>query len=92
MANKYKQPYHKAVDEAYEIFKAKNAEYGDAIQETGVLGAIVTLVGDVARLREMAIKQDLEDNIPQIEDKLLDALNYCVIATMLLQQGNLRGK
>ena len=90
--NPYEPEYFSAVLYAWKLFKEKNEQYGDAFQRTGVLGAGVTLTGDVARLEQMILRGDIEGNSAAIRDKAIDAINYCVMIVMLLDGNNYRGE
>ena len=86
--------YDKAVAAAKKIFEEKNAQYGDSITATGVLGASVELVGTSARLRQMVIKDSThgEAHREAVIDVLKDQINYAVIALMMLSESNWDGK
>lgn len=82
------------LQDALELFLRKNAEYGNAIEYTGLLGSIVAMTGDIARLRVMVLHRS--GDLPLIEfgnvqDKLLDILVQAAIGIMMLQKDNLTG-
>lgn len=79
---------------ATELFAEKNRLYGNAIVETGVLGAVVELVGITARLKQMVIRSSDAgaSQADKLEDILMDAHNYVNIARMMLREGNYRGR
>ena len=79
------------------VFEKKNAEYGDTVEETGLLGASVELVGCIARLRQLVLREgNLHDLEPSqkasIENALVDALNYSAIGLHMLRSGNMVGR
>lgn len=76
------------------MFRQKNAEYGDAIAETGVLGACVALIGDVGRLKQMVLNGTTHgrDRKGNLEDKLRDIAVQAVIGLMMLREENWEGK
>lgn len=76
------------------ILHEKNKLYGDSIQETGLLGAVVECIAKVARLRVMVLKHPGHgrDFNNEIEDTLVDLHNYSVIAMEMLASGNWEGK
>lgn len=76
------------------ILAEKNKLYGDSIQETGLLGAVVECIAKVARLRMMVLKHPGHgrDFYNEIEDTLLDLHNYSVIALEMLAKGNWEGR
>jgi hypothetical protein len=80
-----------------DVFTDRNKEYGDAIVETGVLGACVELVGATARLKVMVVKNPkwgVEPNFDRagVLNCLLDIHNYANIGLMMLEENNLRGQ
>lgn len=93
MRRRLKQ-YQSEIEETLKIFVVKNHEYGDAIAETGVLGAVTEIVGVAARLNKLVLKSTEHGrrDKQQIYDKLRDGLNYCVIGLMMLQDDNWEGK
>ena len=72
------------------FFAAKNKQYGNAIESTGVRGSVVALTGDVARLRVML--QEPELDMANLRDKLQDVLVQAGIGIVLLDAGNVDGK
>lgn len=77
-----------------EIFIAKNEEYGNAIVETGLLGACVELVGTVARLKKLVLKSGNGgiESTEAIRNVLSDTHNYAVIGIMMMDSENFTGK
>jgi len=75
------------------IFEEKNAQYGDSFARTGVLGATVTMIGDVDRLRQMVLKSPDFGKSQQssIVEVLKDVHNYANMALLLLAEGNWDG-
>ena len=78
------------------LFVRKNAEYGDAIATTGLLGAIVEIITVAARLKQLIRSPELILNDfglrNVIIDKLLDMHNYSNIALMMIEDGNADGE
>ena len=77
-----------------EILVTKNKLYGDSIQETGLLGAVVECVAKVARLKVMVIQNPSHGLNQQVEiaDTLLDLHNYSLIGMAMLEQKNWDGR
>lgn len=79
--------------ECQTVFANKNFQYGNSIQDTGAVGAVVTLIGDTARLRNIVLgnidlsKVDWEKS----REVLLDIHNYAAIAMMMIDNNNLIG-
>lgn len=80
--------------QAGQIFKQKNEEYGNAIDAGGVTGAVVELIGAVARLMVMVLHSPDagRSKKEQIRDKLLDLHNYANIAMIMLEHDNWQGE
>lgn len=76
------------------LFAQKNAQYGNTIVETGVLGASVELIGAVARLKKLVLKSGDggKKNKEALVDILMDIHNYANIALMMLAEDNFTGR
>jgi hypothetical protein len=76
-----------------ELFERKNKEYGNTIVETGVLGASVELIGGVARLKQLVLRNPTHgaDKDAELINVLMDLHNYSNIALMMLQENNFSG-
>lgn len=85
--------FHNTCAQCEELFAEKNELYGNSIVETGVLGAVVELVGITARLKKIVLRSaDAgEGEADKLQDILMDAHNYSGIALMMLNDGNFRG-
>jgi hypothetical protein len=81
-------------DSAKELFASKNAGYSDAIAETGVLGAVVAIVGINARLKAMVLRSPDagESQAEKLKDLIKDLHNYANIAGMMMMDGNWKGE
>lgn len=82
------------LEQAFQMFLKKNEQYGNAIEYTGVLGAVVAMTGDIARLRVMTLQRSEEPDLPEmlnIRDKLLDILVQAAIGILMLDKDNLKG-
>jgi hypothetical protein len=83
-----------ACKEAENVFIEKNKQYGNAIVETGVQGACIELVGCVARLKKLVLKNPSHgEDIPykELRNIFIDAHNYANIAMMMQDQQNFTG-
>jgi len=72
--------------EALELFRKKNADYGDAFATYGPIGVIVRMGDKVNRL--VSINQNgvtLVDS-ESVRDTLIDLHNYAAMAVMLLDE------
>ena len=88
------QTFERVCASCTQLFGQKNAEYGDTIAATGVLGASVELIGTVARLKKLVLQapDGGESNVTALVDIFKDLHNYSNIALMMMQEGNWRGK
>lgn len=75
------------------VFRAKNAAYGNAIERTGVLGAVVEIIGAAARLPQLVLKSYTHgrNSREALENVLVDIHNYAGIALMMLEKDNWEG-
>ncbi len=71
---------------AIELFAKKNADYGDAFAEYGVLGVIVRIGDKIFRLKTLTDKANKNKQVKDesIKDTLEDLFNYTAMAVMLL--------
>jgi hypothetical protein len=76
------------------LFARKNRQYGNAIRHTGVLGAVVEIIGAAARLPAMVLRNTTHgrDIQAKLIDVLLDIHNYASIAIMMLHDDNWEGE
>jgi len=82
------------LEQAFQMFLEKNEQYGNAIEYTGVMGSVVAMTGDIARLRVMTLQRYEEPDLPEmlnIRDKLLDILVQAAIGILMLDKDNLKG-
>jgi hypothetical protein len=75
-----------------DIFAEKNRQYGDAIRFGGAIGAVMELIGCVARLQTLVVLNDGPYDLEAIYNALRDAHNYANIATMLVTDDNWKGE
>jgi hypothetical protein len=72
-------------EEALELFKRKNADYGDAFAKFGVVGVLMRIEDKIQRA--LSITKNgvnlVEDE--KINDTLVDLHNYAAMALMLLK-------
>lgn len=76
------------------LFEAKNRAYGDTIWKTGVLGAVVELIGACARLPQMVLRNEYHgrDVNENLVDVLKDIHNYAAIGLMMIESDNWEGE
>lgn len=84
--------YTKIVNEMYEIYKAKNADYGDSVHDTflkyGLLSFLVRMEDKISRLRSLTLKGKKEQRVKNesILDTLRDLANYAILAIIELEE------
>jgi len=75
-------------NEALELFKRKNADYGDAFANYGSIGVIVRMGDKIQRLVSVTNRSvSLIDN-ESLRDTLIDLHNYAAMAIMLIDEKN----
>ena len=73
-------------DEALDLFKKKNADYGDAFANYGSIGVLVRMGDKISRLQSITTKQISLVNSEALRDTLIDLHNYSAMAIMLLDE------
>ena len=76
----------KVHDEGLELFKKKNADYGDAFANYGAIGVLVRMGDKIQRLQSITSKNISLVNDEKIRDTLIDLHNYSAMAIMLLDE------
>ena len=66
--------------------KKKNADYGDAFANYGVVGVLVRMGDKIARLQSITTKCVNLINTESLRDTLIDLHNYSAMAIMLLDE------
>ena len=73
-------------NEGLELFKKKNADYGDAFANYGVVGVLVRMGDKISRLQSITTKCVSLVNTESLRDTLIDLHNYSAMAIMLLDE------
>lgn len=81
--------YGKVQKEAIELFKKKNADYGDAFANYGPIGVIVRMGDKISRLTSVTKSGVTMVNTESVRDTLIDLHNYAAMAVMLLDEDKL---
>ena len=71
---------------ALELFKKKNADYGDAFAKYGVIGVLMRMEDKLQRSLSISKKQVSLVDDESIKDTLIDLHNYAAMALMLLNE------
>ena len=92
--NKIDRPsqMEKVQKEGLELFKKKNADYGDAFANYGVIGVLVRMGDKIARLQSITTKCVSLVNTESLRDTLIDLHNYSAMAIMLLDEDKEKAK
>jgi hypothetical protein len=72
--------------EGLELFKKKNADYGDAFANYGPVGVIVRMGDKIHRLMSVSNSKISLVNSESLRDTLIDLHNYAAMAVMLLDE------
>jgi len=69
-----------------ELFRKKNADYGDAFAQHGVIGVLIRIQDKIQRAISISKNNiELVDD-EKIEDTLIDLHNYAAMALILLKE------
>jgi hypothetical protein len=72
--------------EALQLFAKKNADYGDAFAQHGIIGVIVRMEDKLQRSISLSRRSIQLVNDESLRDTLLDLHNYAAMALMLLDE------
>lgn len=70
---------------ALELFRKKNADYGDAFAKYGLVGVLMRIEDKIQRALSISKSGIVLVNDEGLEDTLLDLHNYAAMALMLKQ-------
>lgn len=73
-------------EEARELFRKKNADYGDAFATYGTIGVLVRLGDKIKRLQSITVKSVSLVEDEKMRDTLIDLHNYAAMGIMLLDE------
>ena len=74
--------------EALELFKKKNKDYGDSFATYGPIGVIVRIGDKISRLNSITKNGINMVNDESLRDTLIDLHNYSAMAVMLMDEKN----
>lgn len=75
---------------ALQLFKKKNADYGDAFATYGAVGVIVRMGDKISRLSSIDNSNITLVNDESMKDTLMDLHNYSAMALMLLEEDEMK--
>ena len=78
--------YREIHDEAFELFKKKNKDYGDAFADYGSIGVLVRLGDKIRRCQSITNSGIQLVNDESLRDTLIDMHNYSAMAIMLMDE------
>ena len=73
-------------DEGLELFRRKNADYGDAFATYGAIGVLVRMGDKIKRLMSISSTKITMVDDESMYDTLLDLHNYSAMALMLIKE------
>ena len=78
--------YEKIQHEAKELFRKKNADYGDSFSTFGSIGVIVRMGDKISRLNTIDKNKIINVDNETLRDTLIDLHNYSAMAIMLMDE------
>jgi hypothetical protein len=80
------EQFSQVQNEGLELFKRKNADYGDAFANYGPVGVIVRMGDKIQRLVSVSNNKISFVNTESLRDTLIDLHNYAAMAIMLIDE------
>jgi len=77
-------------NEGLELFKRKNADYGDAFANYGPIGVLIRMGDKIQRLVSITDREVALVNDESLRDTLIDLHNYSAMAVMLMDESTTR--
>ena len=84
MENSTVSEFRKVQDSAFELFKKKNADYGNAFEDYGTIGILIRMNDKIKRAINISEKSITLVNEESLRDTLIDLHNYSALAVLLL--------
>lgn len=72
-------------DNCYNIFEAKQKDYGGAFEDTGVVGVLIRLLDKIRRGISVSNNSINVVKDETLKDTLLDLANYAVMGVLLME-------
>lgn len=76
----------KVQQEGADLFKRKNADYGDAFANYGPIGVLIRMGDKIQRLMSISQKEIRCVDDESLRDTLIDLHNYSAMAIMLMDE------
>lgn len=84
--------FNKLGNECCELLLKKNADYGNASFDLGLIGNFVHIWDKSSRIKKLMSKNDKDINYESLEDSFKDLLGYAIIGLHILQKGEIINK
>ena len=82
--------FGRVLSEMMDIYKKKNADYGNSfietIQEFGYIPAVARINDKLKRVKNMVKGKNMNITDESLRDNLMDIANYCVLTIMELDK------
>ena len=82
----YTDKFREVQDEGFELFKKKNADYGNSFEDHGTIGILVRMNDKIKRLMTITNKNITLVNTESLRDTLIDLHNYTALAITLMDK------
>jgi hypothetical protein len=86
LQEKRAEQFRKVQNEGFELFKKKNADYGDAFANFGSIGVIMRMGDKISRSLSITNKKISLVDDESLRDTLIDLHNYSAMAIMLMDE------
>ena len=86
----YVNEFRNIQNESFELFKKKNADYGNAFEEFGTIGILVRMNDKIKRAMNINDKQLSLVDDESLRDTLIDLHNYSALAVTLLDKSKIK--
>lgn len=73
-------------DEAFELFKKKNADYGNSFEEYGTIGILIRMSDKIKRAQTITNNNVTLIDTESLRDTLIDLHNYTALAITLIDK------
>lgn len=82
----YTDKFREVQNEGFELFKKKNADYGNSFEDHGTIGILVRMNDKIKRLMTITNKNITLVNTESLRDTLIDLHNYTALAITLMDK------
>ena len=82
----YTTLFRNVQDEAFELFKKKNADYGNSFEEYGTIGILIRMSDKIKRAQTITNNNVTLIDTESLRDTLIDLHNYTALAITLLDK------